>query len=42
MNQAHGDDPASSPPHSGVARFLALQIVPVDVAVFPRDSHSKV
>lgn len=43
VNQAHGDVPAGCPPDSRVARLLALQIVPRDVAVrFLHNSHGKV
>lgn len=43
VDQTHGDVPASSSPDSGVARLLALQIVPCDIAVrFLHNSHSKV
>lgn len=42
VNQAHGDVPASSPPHSSVARLLALQIVPVDISAFLHNSHGEV
>lgn len=43
VDQAHGDVPASSSPHSGVAWLLTLQVVPVDVWVtLLHNSHSKV
>lgn len=43
VDQAHGDVPASSSPHGGVARLLTLQVVPVDILVrLLHNSHSKV
>lgn len=43
VDQAHGDVPASSSPHGGVARLLTLQVVPADILVrLLHNSHSKV